>query len=290
MGVADHVQHAGRVADGPGDRSVDRAASPCLPGDRPLAHPAAGGLEPDQPALARRDADGAAAVVGVRHRHHARCHRGGRPAGRAAGRVTGIPRVARRGEAPRLGGDRGAELRHVGPAQRHEAGRPELLRQIGRNRERQVAQRPDPECRRLALDRAPQVLEQDRDATEGAVGQVALCLKPRRVEPGPDHGVQLRIDRLDPGDGRLYQLPGTHLTAPDKVCLRGGIQPRCIDHTGNATSRTRRRDSRWHGHCRPRPSRHPPAADVPAGIPRMRLSWPWSMSGDVTRRRGRRRW
>ena len=27
-GIADHVQHAGRVADGPGDRSVDRAASP----------------------------------------------------------------------------------------------------------------------------------------------------------------------------------------------------------------------------------------------------------------------
>ena len=68
---------AGRVTDGPGDRPVDHAAGPCLAGQRALAYPPAGRLEPNQPALARRDANGAAAVVGVRHRHQARRHRGG---------------------------------------------------------------------------------------------------------------------------------------------------------------------------------------------------------------------
>src|ERR1700733_923729 len=47
----------------------------------------------------------------------ARRHRGGRSARRAAGRVARIPGVAGGREAARLGGDRGAELRYVGPAQ-----------------------------------------------------------------------------------------------------------------------------------------------------------------------------
>jgi hypothetical protein len=146
-----------------------------------------------------------------------------------------IPRVARRRETPGLGGYRGAKLRHVGPAQREEAGRPELFRQVGRYRDWHVAQRPQPERRRLARDRTAQVLEQDGDATERAIGQVALSLQPRRVEPGPDHGVQLRIDRLNSGDSRRGQFLRAYLAAPDKVCLCGGVQPGCLIHPANAT-------------------------------------------------------
>src|ERR1700751_3631893 len=104
--------------------------------------------------------------------------------------MTRIPRIARRGETPRLGGYRGAELRDVGPAQGKEAGRPELLSHVGSHRERQVAQRPEPECRPLALYQTAQALKQDRDTAERAVGQITLGLEPRRVEPGPDDGVQ----------------------------------------------------------------------------------------------------
>src|SRR5262249_50249842 len=73
------------------------------------------------------------------------------------------------------------------------------------------------------------------DTTERAIGQLARRLPPRVVEPGPDHGIQFRIDRLDPLDSRLGQLPGTYLTATDKIRLRGGIQPHCLTHIANAT-------------------------------------------------------
>jgi hypothetical protein len=126
-----------------------------------------------------------------------------------------VPRVARGREALRFRGHRRAEFRHVGPAKRDEAGRAEVFRQEGREREGHVAHGPDAERRRLAGERAAQVLEQDRHAAERAVGQVARRLPPRLVEPGADHGVQLGIDLLDPGDGVLGQLRGAGLTAAD---------------------------------------------------------------------------
>ena len=176
--------------------------------------------------------------------------------------MTRIPRVARRGKASRLGGHRGAKLRHIGAAERHEAGRPELLRQIGRYRPCHVTQRPEAERRRLTRDRTAQILVQDRHAAERAIGQVAVSLQPRRIEPRPDHSVQLRVDRLNPGDGRLCQLLGTHLTAADKFSLCGGIQPRGLGHAANATrvrhtARYRCRTSpgtlacAWRADCRP---------------------------------------
>jgi len=101
------------------------------------------------------------------------------------------------------GGYRGAKLRHVSPAKRDEAGRTELLCQVGRYRERQVAQRPEPEGGHLAGDRAAQVLEQDGDAAEGAIGQVTFGLLAGSVEPGPDHRIQLWVEATRaPGDGR----------------------------------------------------------------------------------------
>jgi hypothetical protein len=149
--------------------------------------------------------------------------------------MTGIPRVTRRGKASRLGGHRGAELRHIGAAERDEAGRPELLREVGRYRPCQLTQRPEAKRRGLTGDHAAQILIQDRHTPERPIGQIAVSLQPRRIEPCPDHGIQLRVDRLNPGDGRLCQLLGTHLTTADKISLCGRIQPRRFSHATNAT-------------------------------------------------------
>jgi hypothetical protein len=229
-GIADHVEHAGRVPDGPGDGSVDGAARPALPDQRPLAHPATGRFEPDQAAFAGRDADGPAAVVGMSYRHHPRCDRGSRSARGPAGRVAGVPGIARRPAAQRLGGHRGAHLGGVGAAERDEAGRPELGRQVRRHRPPHVAQRADAERGRLAVRHAAEVLEQGRHPAERAVGQLAIRFLAGRVEPGPDDRVQFRVDGLDPGDGRLGQLLGAHFAAPYQLCLCGGVQPGRLAH------------------------------------------------------------
>src|SRR6266542_1308858 len=51
----DHIQHTRCVTYGARYGSVDYAACPSLPDHRALAHPATGRLEPNKPALARRD-------------------------------------------------------------------------------------------------------------------------------------------------------------------------------------------------------------------------------------------
>src|SRR5690242_3034477 len=147
-----------------------------------------------------------------------------------------VPRVTSRREALRLGGHRGAEFRHVGAAERDEAGRPELLRQERRHRPGHLTHRPDAERGGLALDRAAQVLEQDGNTAERPGGQVPVGLLPGRVEPGPDDGVKLRVDRLDAGDGRLGEFLRAYLSAPDEVGLSRGVQPSHVGHTAHATN------------------------------------------------------
>ena len=101
----------------------------------------------------------------------------------------------------------------VGAAERDEAGGPELFCEVGGGRPGYLTQRPQAERGGLTRDRAGHVLVQDRDAAERAVGQVAVGLQPRRLEPGRDHGIQPRVDRFHPGDGSLGQLLGAHLAA-----------------------------------------------------------------------------
>ena len=139
------------------------------------------------------------------------------------------------GKAPRLGGHRGAHLRHVGAAQRDETSRPELLGEVGGHRPGHLTQRPEAERRGLTSDHAAQILVQDRHAAERPIGQVTVSLQPRRVEPRPDHRIKLRVDRLDRGDPSLCQLLGTYFAAADKVSLRGGVQPCHLGHALNAT-------------------------------------------------------
>src|SRR5439155_23219050 len=88
----------------------------------------------------------------------------------------------------------------------------------------------------LTRDEAAQVLEQDRHAAEGAVGQCARGLGPCLVESGPDHRVEPGVDRLDPGYRRLYQVLRADLAAAHEVGLRGGIKPGHIGHAWHATA------------------------------------------------------
>ncbi len=103
--------------------------------------------------------------------------------------MTGIPRVAGGGKTHRLRRHRGTELRHVGAAKRDESGRGEHLGEEGRRRPGHVTERPDAERHRLPGDHAANIFEQDRHATERAVGQVAGRFLPRQLESRPDHGI-----------------------------------------------------------------------------------------------------
>jgi hypothetical protein len=66
-----HVKEQGGVRDGPADRTVDRQPEE-VRHDRPFGDPAAGRLDPDQPADARRNADGTSAVASLGGRREAR--------------------------------------------------------------------------------------------------------------------------------------------------------------------------------------------------------------------------
>src|SRR5439155_5337150 len=86
----------------------------------------AAGLEPDEAAHARGDANRAAAVTAVAERDHARRDRRSGTAARAAGTARRVPRVVRRAVRLRLGRGQEAELGCVRLADRDEAGGPEL--------------------------------------------------------------------------------------------------------------------------------------------------------------------
>jgi len=97
-------------------------AEPHLPLARPDRDAAARGLEPDEAAAGRGDADGAAAVVAARHGHDARGHGRRRAAAAAARGARRVPGVA---AAPEGAGGRHAlegQLGRVGLAEHDQAG------------------------------------------------------------------------------------------------------------------------------------------------------------------------
>src|SRR5262249_45001965 len=61
----DRVQHGGGVPYRASHRAIYRCACPALRYQRSLTHSASGWLESDEPAFARRDPDGSAAIVGM---------------------------------------------------------------------------------------------------------------------------------------------------------------------------------------------------------------------------------
>ena len=96
-----------------------RSSSPRIGAE---AHPPPAGLEPEQPASRRRDADGAAAVGGMGCGQHSRGHRRRRPAAGAARAAGGVQRVGARAEQSRLSSGGQTELGRAGSAHQHQAG------------------------------------------------------------------------------------------------------------------------------------------------------------------------
>src|SRR5207244_2115763 len=85
-----------RLAHRARDRMADAHAAPAFAEVRPQRRARARGLEAEQAAAGRRNADRAAAVGRMRHRQHAGRHRGGGTTARAAGAELEVPRVAGR--------------------------------------------------------------------------------------------------------------------------------------------------------------------------------------------------
>ena len=167
-------------------------------------------LQADEPAARRRDPDRAAAVAGVGDRHHAGRDRGGRAAARPARRAGRVPRVARRAPRDRLGRRHAAELRAVRATGDDEA-RPRGTGRRGSCRRRATKsaslKRDVAVAERLPGVARAQVLQQERHAAEGAVGQRRVGGRLAGVvEPADDHRVQHRVDPLDPLDRRLEQF------------------------------------------------------------------------------------
>jgi hypothetical protein len=78
-----------------------------------------------------------------------------------------------------------------------------------------MLQQPCTRGQRCAGHHRQQILDQEGHAAQGAVGQVPLRRLARLVEHGVDDGVDLRVARLDAGNGGLDQfqrrhLPGAH--------------------------------------------------------------------------------
>src|SRR5207244_6414395 len=104
------------VADRARHRVLDHQTAEDVAVNRPERIAAARGLEPEEPAAGRRDADRAPAVVGVSHRDQAGGDSRGRSTARAPGRPAGVPGIARGAEESRLGRRKNPELGRIGLA------------------------------------------------------------------------------------------------------------------------------------------------------------------------------
>ena len=166
--AGEHVEDRGGVAHRPGHDVAGHEPVPHLAVLGAERHAAARRLEPDEAALARRDADRSAAVARVRDRHHARRDRSRRSAARAPDAARRVPRVVRGAVGVGFGRRLQPELRRVRLADDHEAGLLELVEQVG-GVGRDVAdllQQLVAEVERHAREPTVEVLHHDRDAGE----------------------------------------------------------------------------------------------------------------------------
>ena len=188
-------------------------------------------LQPDEAAARSRDPDGATPVVGVRGRDHARRHRGRRTARGPAGRVTGVPRVARRPEAVRLRGRQNAELGRVGLAADDEAGVDVALGQRLRGGRVVVAGEGQALAERRAGQLGAEVLQQEGHAAERAVGQRAGRLARARSKSSWitafSSGLSLSMRAM----AASTSSDGDDLLGADQLRLRRRVQPcRVVTH------------------------------------------------------------
>src|SRR3954447_16983096 len=122
--------------------------------------------------------------------------------------MPGVPRVLRGAVGLGLGGREDAEFGKVGLADRDETGVAEPLGQVAVERRAEVdlLQELRAEVERLAGERCAEILEQERDALERAVRDLPPGSLAPILEELVNDGVELWVQLLDVGDGRLDQL------------------------------------------------------------------------------------
>ena len=213
-------------------RAVPHRAADHMPGDQPVPpltligaqrRTTARRLEPEQPASRCGDTDAAATVPSVRDRDDARRHGSPRTTTGAARGVVAVPRIAGRAAQLRLGHPEDPELRAVGLADedhtRTAVAREQLRVVVGDV----VHQRSAGERARLVSQEAVHVLDQERDPSEGAIGQVSGRVNACLVIHAVDHGIELAIDHVRSGDGRVDELGRCHLPRADQCGKADGI-------------------------------------------------------------------
>ncbi len=183
------------------------------------------GLRPTRPQMARGNPNRAPAVVRVRDRDHARGDRCGGAAARPSWRALGVPGISRRPVGHRLGGRQDAQLRRVRLADRDQAGALEPLRQIGvdRGAEVELLEQVHAEVKRLARQRRPDVLEQERDTPERPLRERVGGRRPALLVQLVDDRVQPGVELLDSGDRRFDELRRRRLAAADELRLGGRV-------------------------------------------------------------------
>ena len=194
------VAHAARHAE-LADQTREHVAVVGGEGDSPPAR-----LQAHEPAARRRDADRAARVVSVRHRHHPGRDRSRCAATRPPGSPFGIPGIAGRTEQPRFRGRSDGELRGVRLAHEHQPGGAEPAHQLAVLGRHMSAQKGARLGETHALDLGEEVLHEERDPGEdtgpecGRVSARGLA----RVVVHPGHNrvdesrSPARLDRLRP--------------------------------------------------------------------------------------------
>lgn len=217
------VKHGGRVTNAVADDAVGTGAFPDLALRRAHRHPATTGAKAEQAAHGRRDANRTAAVIGTRHRHDARRHRGSRAAAGTARRQVKLPGVARRPPQQRLGGAFKSQLRGIGLAKNDQPGLEPLLDHVGVARRHVVAQRPRSAGGRHAGVVLDQVLDQKRHTGEEAIKRLpgARLGLASHVD---DDGVDVRVDRRRPRPGEGQQFNRRGLAAGDDFGKAEAVQ------------------------------------------------------------------
>ena len=211
------------------------AAAPChsSPSSGPCGTRPRVGLSPNRPQKLAGNADRAAAVRGVRHRHDARRDGCGRAARRAAGVSVRRPRVARRPE--RLAA-RSTPIRPnsgvVGLAEQDEPGvaaaRDERRVVVGDV----VAERGRPAPKRHALDGVDEVLDRVRHAAERTVRRLRQARQHARLGLDVDERADGRIARPEARIRGFRRRTGRALALPDAGGEGGGVEVVVVGHGG----------------------------------------------------------
>ena len=94
----------------------------------------------------------------------------------------------------------------------------------------------------LAFDLAEDVLEQERHSAEGPVGKPGPGLFADAFEAAQDHGVELRVEPLDAGDGSVDQLQGRNLPIAHQFRLCRRVQASHVVHGSHYIEVRRVRD------------------------------------------------